>query len=120
MIIIHLNTGTSQNSGCGLYIKNNITYHRREDLSQCFSITGCEFEAIWIEIINKKGPSILIVVIYRHPGKSDITSFLNYLEQRFNKIRAENKIVTIMDDYNNLDLLNCDSQLDNVQMISLP
>ena len=38
--------GTSQNSGCGLYIKNNITYHCREDLSKSFSITGCKFEAL--------------------------------------------------------------------------
>ena len=43
-------------------------------------------------------------MIYRHPGKSDIKSLLHYLEQCFNKIRAENKIVTIMGDFN-LDFL---------------
>ena len=82
MIIIHLNTYLEHPKivfGCGLYSKNNITYHRWEDLSESFSITGCEFEAVWVEIINKKGPNILIAVIYRHPGKSDIKSFLDYL-----------------------------------------
>ena len=110
--------GTSQNSGCGLYITNNITYHCREDLSKSFSITGCEFEALWVEIINKKGPNILIAIIYRHPGKSDIKSFLHYLEQCFNKLRAENKIVTIMGDFN-LDLLNCDSHTDTNDFLAM-
>ena len=110
--------GTSQNSGCGLYIKNNITYYCREDLFKSFSITSCEFEALWVEIISKKGPNILIAIIYRHPDKSDIKSFLHYLEQCFNKIRAENKIITIMGDFN-LDLLNCDSHSDTDDFLAM-
>ena len=96
--------GTTQNSGCGLYIREVINYTRRHKLDYHFHDHEHEFEATWIEIINEKGKNCMVASIYRHPSKDD-SPFIKYLNDTFDKIKNENKTVIITGDFN-INLLN--------------
>ena len=41
-------------SGCGFFIANDLSYFIRRDISKSFYSVSSEFQALWIEIINKK------------------------------------------------------------------
>ena len=62
-------SGTSQNSACVVYVKDNINFIRRNDLSLSFKEGNHEFETLFIEIINSKTPNVIIGTIYRHPQR---------------------------------------------------
>ena len=70
----------------GIYIKEGITYLRRNDL-ECD-----ETEAIWLEIMVERGNSFLIGIMYRPPNTS------KHLNKNF-----EQKLANILD---NISLLN--------------
>lgn len=85
--------------GVGIYIKNNIQYIMREDLS-----TTEEFiETIFIEIPVEKSKNKIIGVTYRPPA-SDNDKFIKTLENIFKTIQNENKAAYILGDFN-IDLL---------------
>ena len=73
-------TGNSMKSGCGFYIAQNLSYKLRTDLDSQYNDEFNEFQAKWIEIINRKGKNTIVGVIYRHPRKSD-TQFQIYLKE---------------------------------------
>ena len=54
-----------------------------------------EFEAKWIEVINKKGNNIIVGVNYRHPMKNDDKYVQNvydkYLQKHMRKISKEKR-----------------------------
>ena len=77
-------TGNSMKSGCGFYIAQNVSCEPRTDLDSQYNDEFNEFQAKWIEIINRKGKNTIIGVIYRHPRKSD-TQFQIYLKETLNK-----------------------------------
>ena len=88
--------GTTQNSGCGLYIREGINYTGQHKLDYHFHDHEHEFEATWTEIINEKD---MVASIYRHPSKDD-SPFIKYLNYTFSKIKNENKTVIITGDFN--------------------
>ena len=89
--------------GCGLYIKHTLCYIPRTDLDKRFKEGHvCEFEE-WIEIINNKGPSIIIGVNYRHPRNNDN----KYLQKTLKKINKEKKFLLMVGDFN-YDLIKHD------------
>ena len=96
-------TGTSLKSGCGLYISSHLNFIPRKDLDKHIHDEN-EFEAKWIEIINKNQPNTLVGTIYRHPSKTDI-NFINYLTTSLQKINKEQKLVMITGDFN-INLVN--------------
>ena len=104
----HCYAGESQNSGCGLYIKNNINYKSRNDLSISLNNKTDEFESLFIEVLNQNTSNIIVGVIYRHPT-GNITTFTNYLKTIFNITNKENKQIIIMGDFN-IDLLKFEDQ----------
>ena len=106
-------------SGCGFYIAENVPYEPRNDLDSQYHDEFSEFQAKWIEIINRKGKNTVVGVIYRHPTKSD-TQFQIYLNETFNKIRNENKLMAIVSDFN-YNLLNheTDTQVNDFIQIML-
>ena len=106
-------------SGCGFYIAQNVSYQPRTDLDSQYNDEFNEFQAKWIEIINRKGKNTIVGVIYRHPRKSD-RGFQIYLKETFNKIRNENKLLTVAGDFN-YNLLNheTDIQVDDFIQIML-
>ena len=65
-------TGSSMKGGCGMYTKESVSYIPRPDLeTRQKDGHKYEFEAKWIEVINKKGNNIIVGVNYRHPMKND-------------------------------------------------
>ena len=97
-------TGHSRKGGCGFYIKNSFTPIPRKDLEFQIKDPGCETESCWIELVNEKGPNVVVGVIYRHPSKiNDI--FLTNLKKTLKKVNKEKKKTVISGDFN-LNLLN--------------
>ena len=102
---LEYNCGETLKSGCALYIKDELTYIRRNDLTHAFYSSECEFQSLWIEIFNKNNSSnILVNVIYLHPKLKCPKIFLDYLENMLNRVNKENKKIIICGDIN-LDLL---------------
>ena len=100
-------TGSSMKGGCGFYVKDTMCYIPRPDLdTKQKDGLKYEFEAKWIEIINKKGPNIIIGVNYRHPMKND-TKYIEYLQKILKKVNKENKLIQVVGDFN-YNLLNHD------------
>ena len=64
----------SNKGGVAIYTKANLTVIERNDLN----IPDENFEAQWIEIINRTTKNIICGCFYRHPS-SDIDIFTNYL-----------------------------------------
>lgn len=88
-------SGTSQNSGVGFFIKDNIDYTRRNDLSFSTSGKKCNFECLFLEI-KLQSEHILAGVVYRHPNgcvKEFTQTFENMI---LKKIKKEKKKIIIM------------------------
>ena len=101
------NTDDDGRGGVGLFIKENISYHPREDLSIFIPHI---IETFFIEIgsINTKGT--IIGVIYRpntYP-KADIDVFNETLRELLSMVNREKKSVILMGDMN-VDLLHFDT-----------
>ena len=62
-------------SGYGFYIAENVPYEPRTDLDSQYNDEFSEFQAKWIEIINRKGKNTIVGVIYRHTIGSPTHSF---------------------------------------------
>ena len=60
--------------GVGVYIKNSLKFHSRDELNLCTT----ECETLWIEIENQLDKNIICCIIYRHPN-SNLECFLNQL-----------------------------------------
>ena len=104
--------GTSQNSGCGLYVKEGIHFSKRDDLSCCYYDNKCEFQTMFVEIHNTKSRNLLVGVVYRHPKggeNSDTDPFLSNIKKIMTTASKENKEMIIMGDFN-LNLLNIDTK----------
>ena len=97
-------TGEILKSGCGFFIANDLSYFVRRDLRKSFYSVSSEFQALWIEIINKKGPNFLIGSVYRHPRRNG-KEFFDYLSESFTKLQREKKVVIAAGDIN-FNLLN--------------
>ena len=99
-------TGSSQNGGCGFYVKETLTPTPRKELNFKIEEIGAESETHWIELSAEVGPSTLIGVVYRHPSaKSD--KFIDELVKTLKKIKKEKKKTIICGDFN-FNLLNFD------------
>ena len=102
--------GHTQNSGCGLYVKQGIHYDRRDDLSCSYLENNCEYEILFIEIHCEKSQNMLVGVVYRHPTKN-VLPFLTKLENILDICKSEKKEIVLMGDFN-LDLLKSDKNND--------
>ena len=86
--------------GIGIYIKNNINFIIREDLSIFIEKS---FETLFLEVTSSNG-SIIIGEVYRVPNSSCPDSITNY-ELITNKLQNENKEIIIGTDQH-FDYLN--------------
>ena len=93
----------SSKGGTSIYVKGNLHNFERNDLK----IQHHEFEAVWIEIINKVGKNKICGSIYRHPHQN-INAFIQYLENCLKIVNNENKEIYICGDFN-IDLLKIES-----------
>lgn len=83
--------GSSRNSGCGVYRKEDLNYKVREDLftAHCSDIE--EYQIMFIEIQSLTNENILVGLTYRHPKGSSINEYKNSLEKIFQKTQKKRK-----------------------------
>jgi exonuclease III len=89
--------------GTSMFIKENLLYKRREDLSY----QDNDYELLWLEFdkhVFNSSSNIIIGTIYRTPG-SDPFSFIQKLHDTLDIIDSEKKKCIHCGDYN-LNLLN--------------
>ena len=68
-------SGSTLKGGCGFYIRNNILFVLRQELSKKDFSSQSEYEAQWIEIMDISKENVVVGVIYRHRKQKD-TEFL--------------------------------------------
>ena len=90
-------TGTSLKSGCGMYIRKDIKFVTRSDLDVSFTDDLNEFQCIFIEIISKKCPNIIVGTFYRHPKRGSNNTFNNNLKEIIVKIKSSKNKIFIRD-----------------------
>ena len=100
----------TSHGGTGFYIKKSLNFILRDDLK--FNAPG-DFESTFIELIFPQKRNMVIGCIYRHPTSNIPISIFNknYIEPLLEKISLENKICSIMGDFN-IDLLKINSNTD--------
>ena len=89
--------------GVGIFIKNQISFTKREDLH----IFEDDLECLFIEVdkaVFTNQNNIIIGVIYRPPN-TDMNKFMDSYGMVLDKIKRERKTAYVMGDYN-IDLLN--------------
>ena len=96
--------------GTGFYIKDSLVFKKRDDLK--FN-SSCTHESTFIEIILPNKKNIILGCIYRHPNsKIPVNCFIdNYIESLLDKLSTEDKLISLMGDFN-IDLLKNDSNHD--------
>ena len=96
--------------GTGFYIKDSLVFKKRDDLK--FN-SSCSHKSTFIEIILPNKKNIILGCIYRHPNcKIPVNCFIdNYIEPMLDKLSTEDKLISLMGDFN-IDLLKKDSNHD--------
>ena len=91
-------------SGGGLicYIKDDITYERRNDLE------NVNIEIMWLEMLYATSKNIIIGFFYRPPSAN--SDWLNTFSEDIELIHAEGKEIIPMGDMN-IDLTNCTNKM---------
>ena len=102
---------TTNAGGVGFYVKDNLVYTHRSDLS---TQKHNDYESLWIEIHNKKGHNTICGIFYRHPH-GNVDNFLNYINVMIEKI--QDKYCVLLGDFN-LDLLKFESHPDTDSFLS--
>ena len=85
-------------------------FKKRDDLK--FN-SSCPHKSTFIEIILPNKKNIILGCIYRHPNsKIPVNCFIdNYIEPLLHKLSTEDKLISLMGDFN-IDLLKKDSNDD--------
>lgn len=104
---------TTNAGGVGFYVKDNLVYTHRSDLS---TQKHNDYESLWIEIHNNKGHNTICGIFYRHPH-GNVDNFLNYINVMIEKIHREDKYCVLLGDFN-LDLLKFESHPDTDSFLS--
>ena len=100
----------TSHGGTGFFINKSLDFILRDDLK--FNAPG-DFESTFIELIFPQKRNMVIGCIYRHPTSILPISYFNknYIEPLLDKISSENKLCSLMGDFN-IDLLKIDSNED--------
>ena len=102
----------SNSAGVGFYIKDNLSYIKRDD----FCTTNPEFESISIEIEVPLQHNIVCGLIYRHPDQN-IAKSADFFYKVTEKINREGKFCFLMGDFN-INLLNYDSHSETEDIVN--
>ena len=109
--------GSSQNSGCGIFIKKHLKYKVRNELNFSFSSDTEEFQIFFTEILFNVD-NIIVGTIYRHPKGNSLTEFQKTLKNILKIVQKENKKIVIMGDFN-IDLLHYNNHNDTENFLNL-
>ena len=90
---------TGSTGGVGLFIKENINYKVRDDLS---TFIPHVYESIFIEVVSTSSKNAIVGIIYRPntQPKADIDVFSQTLYDTMDLINSERKLSVIMGDAN--------------------
>ena len=78
----------TKNSGCGFFIKDDITVKVRNDLSIVYKSNEEEFEILSTELTTTTG-NIIASIVYRHPIGNKFQHFYSQLEWILKKTHNE-------------------------------
>lgn len=100
-------TRNSNGGGVGLYIKDNLNYKVRDDLSVFIPHV---IETLFVEICLSKSKSLIAGIVYRPNTlpKADIDIFISSISDILDIINRENKMLLLSGDFN-IDLLQYDT-----------
>ena len=106
----HYDYTETSHGGTGFYIKKSILFNDRNDLK--INSKG-NFESTFIELVFTKRKNMIVGCIYRHPTSTITIQQFNddYIEPLLAKITSENKICTLVGDFN-IDLLKSNTNND--------
>ena len=99
----HIYRHTKVGGGVALYIKDNIAYHTRLDITKLNDYIECQFKQIHKDS-NSYGKVIIVGVIYRPPN-NDINKCIDEMSNILDILNNENKLCYIMGDFN-INLFN--------------
>ena len=101
-------TKCKEGGGIGIYVKNDIDFIERIDISSPKELDGI-LDYIFVEI-KQTAPlkNILVGVFYRAPGNNTINTITNHFKSFLPKIVKENKTLVLTSDMN-INLLKCSS-----------
>ena len=111
-------TGKALKIGCDFFIANDLSYFVRRNISKSFYSVSSEFQALWIEIINKKGPNFVIYTKYIDIPEAMAKNFFRYLSESFTKLQREKKVVIVAGDFN-FNLLHHETNKEVVKFFTL-
>ena len=110
-------SGSTLKGGCGFYIKSNISFVVRQELTKKLSYSQSKYESNWIEIMHTSKENPVVGVVYRHPKQKD-TDFLQYLKQTFKTLSKKKKKVILTGELN-INLLNFDKNKEVNEFLGL-
>ena len=99
----HIYRHTKVGGGVALYIKDNIAYHTRLDITKLNDYIECQFIEIHKDS-NSYGKDIIVGIIYRPPN-NDINKCIDEMSNILDILNNENKLCYIMGDFN-INLFN--------------
>ena len=109
---------TFRGGGISMFLKNDLEYHVRTDLTLPESI---EYESLFVEITNQtttRQRNVVIGIIYRSPSGKNFNEFFEKLEIIISKVSNENKDVIVLGDFN-IDLLKIESDKNASKLLDL-
>ena len=97
----HMYTQPSKSAagGVAIHVNDKLDHISKDNLK----IIDDDFEAVWMEIKNKKSKNIVCGCVYRHQNR-DPTKFFEYLKSTIAQSNKEKQSIFIMGDFN-FDLL---------------
>jgi exonuclease III len=89
--------------GVALYIRDDIVYKTRNDIS----VNNSDIESCFIELVNNHNSNVVIGVVYKSPS-APLNNFIELINDILACVNNENKKCYIMGDFN-IDLLQYDT-----------
>ena len=89
--------------GVSIFVKNDITCNRRDDLAVCYGYVESFFAQLDKNTAGHT-KNVILGVVYRPPNQ-DVEQFINSLKYTIDNIMHENKICYLMGDMN-VDVFN--------------
>ena len=113
---LQLLKGRTQNSGCGIFVKDDIRYKVREDLNCSYYSEKEEFQIFFTELFLES-ENLIVCTAYRHP-KGDFLEFQKELSKSIKRLSKQNKKIALMGDFN-IDLLNSNNHQNTEDFLNL-
>ena len=104
----HVTRNQRKGGGLSIFIQNELAGMQRDDMSYVSDV----MEVLSVEISKQDistRKDVIISVVYRPPN-TDVTAFVESLQELLSKVKKENKLVYLMGDFN-INLLESESHV---------